>query len=99
MSKNNIGSDFDDFLAEEEILDDVTIVALKRTIAYEINEKMIEKHLSKTQMANKMKTSRSSLDRLLDPDNSSVTLKTLQNAVRTLGGKLKIEIDFQESVA
>ena len=50
-------------------------------------------------MAKRMETSRSSLDRLLDPDNSSVTLKTLQSAVKTLGGRLKIEIDFHKNAA
>jgi len=99
MSKQNIGSDFDDFLEEEELLEDTTIVALKRYIAYEISQKMNKHNLSKSKMAKMMHTSRSSLDRLLDPNNSSVTLKTLQNAVKILGGRLKIEINFEEATA
>ena len=99
MSKQNIGSNFDDFLHDQGMLEDVTVVAIKRYIAFEIAQKMQLSRLSKTQMAKQMETSRSSLDRLLDPNNSSVTLKTLQNAVKTLGGRLKIEIDFQQDTA
>jgi phage-related protein len=58
-----------------------------------------ETNLSKAEMARRMETSRSALDRLLDPDNSSVTLQTLQSAVKALGGRLKIELDFQRSTA
>ena len=99
MSKRNIGSDFDTFLEEEELLEEATAVAVKRYIAYQLAKKMHENNLSKTEMAKRMETSRSALDRLLDPDNSSVTLKTLQSAVKTLGGRLKIEIDFHKNAA
>ena len=92
MSKDNIGSNFDEFLAEEGLLEDSTILGLKRYIAFQLTEKMQEKNISKSKMALQMATSRSSLDRLLDPNNSSVTLKTLQNAVKALGYKLKIEL-------
>ncbi len=96
MSKHNIGSNFDDFLRDNGMFEDVSLVAIKRYIAYELSQKMKLSKLSKTQMAKQMETSRSSLDRLLDPDNDSVTLRTLQNAVKTLGGRLKIEIDFEQ---
>lgn len=99
MAKRNIGSDFDEFLDEEGLLEDVTAVAVKRFIAFQLAAKMDETNLSKAEMARRMETSRSALDRLLDPDNSSVTLQTLQSAVRALGGRLKIELDFQKNAA
>ncbi len=99
MAKRNIGSDFDAFLDEEGLLEDVTAVAVKRYIAFQLAAKMDETDLSKAEMARRMETSRSALDRLLDPDNSSVTLQTLQSAVRALGGRLKIELDFQKNAA
>ncbi len=99
MSKQNIGSNFDDFLAEEGLLQEVTAVAVKRCIAYQLQQKMSEEKLSKSQMAKRMATSRSALDRLLDPENTSVTLQTLQSAAHAIGGRLKVEIDFQENAA
>lgn len=99
MAKKNIGSDFDAFLDKEGLLEDVTVVAVKRFIAFQLAAKMDETNLSKAEMARRMETSRSALDRLLDPDNSSVTLQTLQSAVRALGGRLKIELDFQKNAA
>lgn len=99
MAKRNIGSDFDEFLVEEGLLEEATAVAVKRFIAFQLAEKMSETNLSKAEMARRMETSRSALDRLLDPDNSSVTLQTLQSAVQALGGRLKIELEFQKSAA
>ena len=95
MSKRNIGSSFDDFLSEEGLLQDTTAVAVKRYIAYQLQQKMSEEQLSKSEMAKRMATSRSALDRLLDPENTSVTLQTLQSAAHAVGGKLKVELDFQ----
>lgn len=86
----NIGSDFDDFLQEEGILEEVEMVALKRVLAYQIGQFMEEQHYTKTAMAAKMHTSRASLDRLLDPENTSVTLQTLGKASKVLGRKLTI---------
>jgi len=99
MSKRNIGSGFDDFLAAEGILHDATAVAVKRYIAYQLQQKMSEEKLSKSEMAKRMATSRSALDRLLDPENTSVTLQTLQSAARAVGGKLKVELDFHANAA
>jgi hypothetical protein len=99
MSKRNIGSSFDDFLAEEGLLQDATAVAVKRYIAYQLQQKMVEEHLSKSEMAKRMATSRSALDRLLDPENTSVTLQTLQSAAHAVGGKLKVELDFHANAA
>ena len=94
MAKKNLGSSFDGFLEEEGILEETTAAAVKRIIAFQLAEKMSECHLSKSEMARRMETSRSALDRLLDPDNVSVTLQTLQSAVQVLGGRLSVEIDF-----
>ena len=97
MAKRHIGSSFDDFLEEEGLLEEVTTVAVKRYIAYQLSRKMSEENLSKAEMARRMETSRSALDRLLDPENSSVTLQTLQSAAQALGGRLKIELDFDHA--
>ena len=94
MAKKNVGSGFDEFLEEEGILEEVSAVAVKRLIAFQLAEKMTEKNLTKSELARRMKTSRSALDRLLDPDNSSVTLQTLQSAVQALGGRLNVELEF-----
>ncbi|MDX1440023.1 MAG: helix-turn-helix transcriptional regulator [Rubricoccaceae bacterium] len=99
MAKRNIGSNFDDYLREEDLLEATTAVAVKRVVAYQLEQKMSESNLSKTEMARRMDTSRSSLNRLLDPTNASVTLNTLQSAVQVLGGRLKIELDFQNHAA
>ena len=99
MGKRNIGSDFDSFLDEQGLLEETTAIAVKRYIAYRLAEKMNETRLSKSEMARRMDTSRSALDRLLDPNNSSVTLQTLQSAVQALGGRLKIELAFRKHAA
>jgi antitoxin HicB len=94
MGKKNLGSHFDDFLAEEGLLEDATATAVKRFIAFQLAAKMSADNLSKSEMARRMATSRSALDRLLDPANPAVTLQTLQSAVQALGGRLKVELYF-----
>jgi antitoxin HicB len=98
MGKKNLGSRFDDFLAEEGLLEEATATAVKRFIAFQLAEKMSADNLSKSEMARRMATSRSALDRLLDPSNPAVTLQTLQSAVHALGGRLKVELDFDKRV-
>jgi DNA-binding Xre family transcriptional regulator len=95
MAKRNVGSKFDDFLEEEGILEEVSAIAVKRVIAFQLAEKMSEKNLTKSELARRMDTSRSALDRLLDPENSSVTLQTLQSAANALGGRLNVELEFE----
>ena len=92
MAERNqhLGSSLDDLLEETGDLAEVNAVALKRVIAWEVNQKMNAERLSKTKMAALMKTSRSALDRLLDPANTSVTLHTLDNAARAIGKTLHI---------
>lgn len=92
MNKKHVGSDFDDFLKEDGIYEQVQAVAIKRVIAYQIAEEMKKKKLSKTEMATRMKTSRAALERLLDPGNVSITLVTLERAASALGKKLKVQL-------
>jgi antitoxin HicB len=90
MNNKYLGSNFDDFLEEEGLLAEVEANAIKRVISYQIAELMKKRNLSKAAMAKKMKTSRSSIDRLLDPQNESVTLQTLERAALVLGKRLQI---------
>jgi antitoxin HicB len=92
MKNSHLGSSFDDFLVEEGILADAEVAAIKRVIAYQIEMEMKRAKLSKSAMATKMRTSRTALDRLLDPANVSVTLQTLEKAALALGKSLKIEL-------
>lgn len=92
MNEKHLGSDFDDFLQEEGLLEEAEAVAAKRVLAYQISQAMKEQHLSKAAMARQMGTSRSSLDRLLDPEIPSVTLLTLEKAARVLGKRMRIEL-------
>ncbi|MBW4509254.1 MAG: helix-turn-helix domain-containing protein [Scytonematopsis contorta HA4267-MV1] len=93
MKKNPyIGSSLDDLFEEEGTLEEINIIAIKRVIAWQIQQEMITKKLSKTEMAQKMKTSRSSLERLLDPDNSSVTLDTIGRAASVIGKRVRLEL-------
>lgn len=92
MAKNrHIGSDFDDFLREEGALADAEAVAIKRVLALQLAAMMKKQRISKAEMARRMKTSRSALDRLLDPRNASVTLQTLERAAQALGKRLRVE--------
>ncbi|HLB47723.1 MAG TPA: helix-turn-helix domain-containing protein [Anaerolineales bacterium] len=92
MNKKHIGSNFDDFLRDEQLLDKVEAVAVKRVIAFQIGREMQHRKLTKTAMASRMKTSRAALERLLDPTNTSITLSTLERAALALGKKLKVEL-------
>ena len=91
MNKN-IGSNFDDFLKEENIFDEAEAIAIKRLLAHQVQEELKKKHLTKLKMAKQMHTSRSSLDRLLDPTNTSITLKTLVKIAHALGGKIELSL-------
>lgn len=94
MNNPHIGSDFDTFLEEEGLLSDAAAVAVKRVIAFQLQEAMDAQKMTKTTLAKKMHTSRASLNRLLDDTDTSLTLTTLTNAANVLGRKLKIELSF-----
>jgi hypothetical protein len=92
MANKHVGSDFDDFLLEEAILEKATATAIKRVIAWQIEQEMKAQHITKTAMAAKMKTSRSALNRLLDETDVSLTLTTLASAASALSKRLKFEL-------
>lgn len=92
MNDKHVGSDFDVFLHNEGLLEDSEAVATKRVIAYQIAQEMERTHVSQSELARRMKTSRSSVDRLLDPENPSVTLFTLERAASAIGKRLKIQL-------
>lgn len=92
MKNEHIGSNFDDFLAEEGLLAEAETVAVKRVIAYQVERMMKEQNLTKTEMSRRMNTSRAALERLLDPTNQSITLQTLERAAKALGRRLQITL-------
>ena len=87
-----LGSSLESFLEEEGILKELSAVAMKEVIAWQIQEAMKAQKLSKARMASMMHTSRAQLDRLLDPARGNVTLETLQRAAHVLGRQLKVEL-------
>lgn len=94
MKKSNkhIGSSLDDFLKEEGALEETRALALKETLAWQVQQAMQKENISKVEMARRMNTSRAALDRLLDPGNASVTLQTLSRAAHAVGRNLRIEL-------
>ncbi|MDR3145679.1 MAG: helix-turn-helix domain-containing protein [Treponema sp.] len=92
MKNKFLGSSLDDFLEEEGIKEEVEIGAIKKLIAYQLQKKLEEEHITKTELAKRLDTSRSAVGRILDPYNNSITLSTLERAAATLGKKIKIEL-------
>jgi hypothetical protein len=90
--KGRIGSSFDEFLKDEGIYEEVTARAIKRVIARQLSGLMEKQGLTKSELARRMQTSRAQLDRLLDPENESVTLGTLTRAAQAVGRQLKMEL-------
>ena len=91
-SNPHIGSSLEDFLREEGIYEETNTVAVKRVLAWQIQQLMAEQHLTKTEMATRMQTSRAALERLLDCNNESVTLNTLSKAAQSVGKRLHMEL-------
>jgi DNA-binding Xre family transcriptional regulator len=92
MANQHIGSDFDEFLHEEGILEVSAATAIKRVISWQIEQEMKAQHITKTDMAARMKTSRAALNRLLDEADTSLTLTTLASAATALGKRLRFEL-------
>jgi antitoxin HicB len=90
--KGRVGSSFDKFLKDEGIYEAVTPRAIKRVIARQLDALMADQGLTKAELARRMKTSRAQLDRLLDPENESVTLGTLTRAAQAVGRNLRMEL-------
>lgn len=100
MSKGTIGSSFDDFLKEEEIYETVQVSAIKRVLAWQLEQAMTNESISKSEMARRMNTSRSQLDRLLDPENPRIQLDTVMKAAAALGKEFRMElVDSEQKVA
>jgi hypothetical protein len=92
MTNNAIGSDFGSFLEEEGIREEVESGAVKKIIALQMQERLKNDHLTKSELAERLDTSRAAVDRLLDPYNESVTLFTLKKAAKVFGKQLKLEL-------
>ena len=92
MKKKNIGSTFDSFLREESIYEEVASAAVKRVLARQLEAAMKEKNVTRSEMARQMHTSRAALNRLLDPENASVTLNTLFKAATVVGREIRLEL-------
>ena len=86
------GSNFDDFLAEEGLLEEVSARAQKRLLALQIEDVIKTTNLSKTKIAENMSTDTEQLNHLLDPDNTSITLESLDRLARAMGKRLRIEL-------
>ena len=92
LNKKRVGSDFDEFLLQEAMLEEITATAVKRVIAWQIEHEMKARKLTKTALAQKMHTSRAAVNRLLDSEDTSLTLTTLAGAAAALGKKIKFEL-------
>jgi len=91
MSKKHMGSSIDDFLKEEGIFDEAQAQAVKEVIAWQLAEAMKKKKITKARMAMLLKTSRTQVDRLLDPKND-ITLSSLQRAAAIVGRRVTIQL-------
>lgn len=89
---NHSGSTFDSFLEDEGIREEVEAVATKRVLAWQLEQAMRQQQKTKQAMARQLRTSRSQLDRLLDPNNTSITLDTITRAARALGKRVIVRI-------
>jgi len=92
MKNKTLGSSFDSFLEEEGILDEVENGAVKKLIVLQIRRSLEENKMTKTELARRLETSRAAVDRLLDPENDSVTLHTLQRAAEVIGKRLRLQL-------
>lgn len=92
MKQKHVGSSFEDFLAEDGILEDCRAAAIKFKIAHELEKIMNERHLTKGEIAKRLRTSRTGVDRLLDPKNTSITLNTMAKVAQLLGKRIEFAL-------
>jgi DNA-binding Xre family transcriptional regulator len=92
MKRKHLGSTFEDFLAEDGILEECRAAAIKFKIAHELEKVMIERNISKAEIAKQLKTSRTGVDRLLDPENTSITLNTMAKVANLLGKRIEFAL-------
>ncbi|MAU96257.1 MAG: Fis family transcriptional regulator [Fulvimarina sp.] len=90
--RGRLGDSFDSFLKDQGIHEEATATATKRVIAYQLRQLMTEQGISKVEMASRLETSRAQLDRVLDPNNDSVTLATLSRAAQAVGRTIRLEL-------
>jgi len=93
MKNHHIGSTFDSFLKEESILEEIEAKALKQVIALLLEQTLEKKQMTRTEFAKKMHTSRAAVNRLLDPENTAVTLHSIVKATTALGKKLQLRVN------
>jgi antitoxin HicB len=91
--KKHIGSSFEDFLKEEGVFEETNTLAVKSVLAWQISEMMKQRAITKLEMARRMHTSRSQLDRFLDPDNDKVLLETVQRAASAVGKRVSLTLE------
>jgi len=92
MTNKHIGSGIDDFLKEEGVLEEFQAKAIKEVIAWQLGQAMKDQNLSKRKLAQMMRTSRTQVDRVLDPTDGNVTIETLQRAAAIVGRKVQVEL-------
>jgi len=88
IDKNKLGSNFDSFLEEENLLQESEAVAIKRVIAYALEQKMQADNMSVNRLAKELETSRTAICRILDPENTSITLNTIEKVAKYLGKRI-----------
>lgn len=91
-TRHHDGSTLDSLLAEDRILEEVEAVAIKRVIAWQLAQFTTRENITKKAMAERMHTSRSQLDRLLDPDNGAINLETVARAAKVVGKRIRLEL-------
>jgi predicted XRE-type DNA-binding protein len=92
INTQHIGTSLDDFLAEEGLLEDATVISVKRTIVWQIKKEMELQNITKTNLAKRMKTSRNAVNRLLDDSNTHLTLTMLVKAAVALNKTIRVEL-------
>jgi antitoxin HicB len=92
MKQKHLGSKFEDFLAEEGILEECRAAAIKFKIARELSKAMNDQNMTKAQVARRLRTSRTGVDRLLDPENTSITLNTMAKVAKLLGKRIEFAL-------
>ena len=91
-SNPHIGSDFDDFLKEEGLYEEVNAGATKKLLALQLSQALTENRMTKTELASRMRTSRAAVNRLLDPENLALNLQTMSKAAGALGKRMEIRL-------
>jgi antitoxin HicB len=92
MKRKHLGSKFEDFLAEQGMLEECRAAAIKFKITHELEKMMSEQKISKAEIAKRLKTSRTGIDRLLDPENTSITLNTIAKVASLLGKRIEFAL-------